>query len=286
MRRPVAPRGVLLRVGVLLLLASAVLPAASAYAENPVLDAAGDADVASSLAEALQVQGVCYGYVLQVADADTGQFSGTFATSSLGAGVDALGAPDCRRGSVVVAARIDYTSSFSEAEDSARWELVSTVGGLTMADVEAVTGGSATDLLDDSRSETALLNAVLALPGLASERAGLPPVVLEPNTEPLPDGARATDRPGSDWLRQNGALLALCAFAVAAGVVAFLSSRRPARDPSRPRTFGPVPRTPGPVPRTPGTGPYASPPGPSPPAPPRPAAPPPVGPTTDPRSAP
>ena len=111
------------------------LLAGPAYAENPVLDAAGDADLASSLAEAREVQDVCYGYTLQVADQDTGQFSGTYVTSSSGVGVP----PDlasCPRGSVEVLASVTYTSSYSELEDAAVWQLSSTVGGgLTIADV-------------------------------------------------------------------------------------------------------------------------------------------------------
>lgn len=231
-----------------------VLTAGPAAAENPVLDAEGDTDLASALAEAQQVQGVCYGYLLSVSDADTGQFSGTFASSSAGAGQAASSAGECPNGTVELVARISYTSSFSEAEDSADWQLRSTVAGdLSIADVEAVTGASAGDLLDDANSETALLNAVLALPGLASERAGLPPVVLEENSDPLPQGARATDTPGSDWLRQNGALLALCGAAIVAGLVALLASRRPGapRRPSgTPRTFGPHPDHPHPDPRS------------------------------------
>ncbi|MBC7374345.1 MAG: hypothetical protein H7323_10195 [Frankiales bacterium] len=219
------------------------LPAGPAYAENPVLDAAGDADLVSSLAQARDVQNVCYGYRLDVADQDTGQFSGTYVTSSSGVGVP----PDpasCPRGIVEVLASVTYTSSYSEAEDSASWQLSSTIGGgLTIADVEAVTGASANDLLDDATSETALLNAVLSLPGLASERAGLPPVVLEQNTEPLPAGARATDTPSSDWLRQNATLLTLCVLAIGFGLIALLASRRPTRPAgSPPRTFGPAPR--------------------------------------------
>jgi len=224
-------------------LVAVVLTAGPAAAENPVLDAADDTDLASALAEAQEVQGVCYGYVLSVSDADTGQFSGTFASSSAGAGQAASTATDCPNGTVELVARIDYTSSFSEAEDVAEWQLLSTVAGdLSIVDVEQVTGARAGDLLDDTRSETALLNAVLSLPGLASERADLPPVVLQENTEALPEGARATDTPGSDWLRQNGALLALCVAAVVAGLVALLASRRPGapRRPSgAPRTFGP-----------------------------------------------
>lgn len=240
MRRPLATlAGVVLSSALL-----SSVPLSPAWAENPVLDAEGDADVASALAEAQQVQGVCYGYVLDVSDADTGQYSGTYASSSAGAGQAASTATDCPRGSVEVQASITYTSSYSEAEDSAGWQVVSTVGGgITIEDVERVTGTSASDLLDDGRSETTLLNAVLSLPVLASERAGLPPVVLQENTEALPDDARATDTPGSDWLRQNGALLGLCVAAVLAGLVAFLASRRATprtpRPPGAQRTFGP-----------------------------------------------
>ncbi|MCW2613134.1 MAG: hypothetical protein JWN08_128 [Frankiales bacterium] len=229
--------------------AAVLLLAGPAAAENPVLDAEGDADVAAALAEAQEVQDVCYGYVLLVSDGDTGQFSGTFASSSAGPGIPASTAPGCSRGAVEVQASITYTSSFSEAEDSASWQVLSTIGGgLTIDDVERVTGAGASDLLDDGRSETVLLDAVLSLPGLASELAGLPPVVLEPNASPLPDDARATDTPGSDWLRQNGAVLGLCVVAIVAGVVLLLLSRRtprPAgseRGSAPPRLFGP-PRT-------------------------------------------
>ena len=264
------------RLGALALLA-VLLTAGPAAAENPVLDAEGDTDLATALAEAREVQGVCYGYSLSVSDADTGQFSGTFSSSSAGAGQPASAATDCPNGTIELAARISYTSSFSEAEDSADWSLLSTVGDLSIVDVEQVTGGSARDLLDDGKSETALLNAVLSLPGLATERAGLPPVVLEENTEALPEGARATDTPGSDWLRQNGALLFLCVAAVVAGLVALLASRRPSgpRRPAAagrgggPRTFGPPrPYDPGvfagpPQVRDPVVGPDAAPPRPT-----------------------
>ena len=232
-------------------LATGLLTAGPAYAENPVLDGEGDADLAASLAEARETQGACYGYVLQVVDDDTGQFSGTYVTSSAGVGVP-LDPATCPRGMVEVLASVTYTSSFSEAEDSAEWQLSSTVGGgLTIADVEAVTGASANDLLDDAKSETALVNAVLALPGLAAERANLAPIVLEQNTEPLPEGARATDTPGSDWLRQNTALLTLCVLAIVCGLIALLAARRPQRSAGGPpRTFGPPRTSPPPDPRS------------------------------------
>ena len=232
------------RRGVPLLAAAlcGVLLAGPAHAANPVLDPEDDVDLAASLAEATEVQDVCYGYVLGVTDADTGEWGGTYAASSAGADVPASTAGGCDE-VVELVARIDYTSSFSEAEDSAAWDLVSTLPELSIADVEAL-GLSPGDLLDDSRSATTLLNAVQSLPRLAAEQAGRPPVVLEPNTAPLPADARPTGSPGSDWLRENGALLVLSVAAILAGVVAFLASRpRDRTRPPRVTRLGPPPRS-------------------------------------------
>lgn len=205
--------------------AGLVLLAGPAAAENPVLDAEGDADVAASLAEATAVQGVCYGYALDVYDQDTGVWGGSYASSSLGAGQRAQLGPQCAD-TVEVLAQISYTSPFSEAPDSAGWSLASTLPSLAIEDLERL-GLSSNDLLDDGRSERTLLNALLALPGLAAEQAGKPPVVLEPNTAALPPDARPTNTPGSDWLRESSALLGLCVLLVLAGVVLLLLSRRP-----------------------------------------------------------
>ena len=122
--------------------------AAPAAAANPVLDPEDDAEVAAALAEATEVQDVCYGYVLAVDDGDTGEWGGTYAASSGGEGVRAAEADGCDDGVVELVARITYTSDFSEAEDSASWDLVSDVPGLTISDVEDQ-GLSAGDLLDD-----------------------------------------------------------------------------------------------------------------------------------------
>jgi hypothetical protein len=221
-------------------LCGVLLGAGPAHAANPVLDPEDDADLAASLAEASEVQDVCYGYVLQVTDADTGEWGGTYAASSAGADVPASTAGGCDE-VVELVARIDYPSSFSEAEDSASWDLVSTLPELSIADVEAL-GLSSGDLLDDGRSATALLNAVQSLPRLAAEQAGRPPVVLEANTAPLPADARPTGTPGSDWLRENAALLALSVAAIVAGLVAFRASRPRGRTrPPRVTRLGPPP---------------------------------------------
>ena len=225
-----ARRGRLAGSAVLLGLTGVLLMAApAAAATNPVLDPEADADLAETLAEATEVQGVCYGYGLRVSDADTRAFSGTFASSSTGAGRPAVAGPTCPRGVVQLVASISYASSYSDAEDSASWFLQSTLPGLTILDVERVTGSGANGLLDDAKSEDVLVNAVLALPGLATERAGVPPLVLDPMGEPAPDDARATGTPGSDWTRENGPALTACVLALVGAVVALaLSRRRPA----------------------------------------------------------
>ena len=214
------------RVRRLLLAAALLVPllvAAPASAANPGLDPEDDAEVVAALAEATEVQDVCYGYVLAVDDGDTGEWGGTYAASSAGEGVRATEADGCRNGVVELVARITYTSDFSEAEDSASWDLVSDVPGLSISDVEDQ-GLSSGDLLDDGASAATLQNAVLSLPRLAAERAGLQPVVLEPNAAPLPEGAEPTGSPGSDWLRENLVLLALSVGAVLAGLVALVAA--------------------------------------------------------------
>jgi hypothetical protein len=222
-----------------------LLLAAPASAANPVLDPADDAEVAAALAEATEVQDVCYGYVLAVDDGDTGEWGGTYATSSAGEGVRAGDADDCRNGVVELVARMTYTSDFSEAEDSASWDLLTDVPGLSIADVEDQ-GLSSGDLLDDGSSATTLLNAVLSLPRLTAEVADVQPVVLTPNASPLPEGARPTGTPGSDWLRENLVLLAVSAGAVLAGLVALVAAFPrgrgrpvPARSAPRPRPHDP-----------------------------------------------
>lgn len=214
-----------LAVAVLLL----ALATPASAGENPVLDAEGDADVAAALDEATDVQGICYGYELTVQDFSTGQFDGQYTSTSLGAGVPAGSAPGrCLRGVVVLQAAIAYTSEFSEAEDSAAWRLNSSLPELTIEDIERQ-GLSVDDLLDDGKSETTLLNATLALPRLAAETGEVPPLVLEPNTQALPADARPTGTPGSDWLRENSALLIFFALLIGAGGVLFALSFRSVR---------------------------------------------------------
>jgi hypothetical protein len=204
----------------------AVLSTSPAWAENPVYDADTAADIAAGFAEATQVQGVCYGVVLDVID-PSGQWGGTYVVSS--AGVDVPPAADCK-GTVELRATIAYASEYSEASDTADWVVSSSLGGPTAADL-ARNGLSAPALLDDAKSEQVLLNAALSLPRLTAEAVDdVPPLVLTPATEALPADAHATDRPGSDRLRQNSpqvVLLGLVALASLAWAVSILRRPRP-----------------------------------------------------------
>ena len=211
--------------GALLLLLLAAGPAA---AENPVLDPEDDAELVDALAEATAVHDVCYGYVLQVNDNDTGIYEGTYTVTNAGVGAQPSAA-DCARGSVLLYASLTYASELSESQDSAQWQVSSSVGGPVTSDLLRQ-GLSAGDLTDDSKAPTTLRNAVLALPALTAAQNGLRPLVLKPNTAALPPDARATDSPGSDWVRQSTGLIVLCALLLLAGLAVFVSSFRAVRE--------------------------------------------------------
>ena len=207
-------------VGAALLLL--VLMASPAAAENPVLDPEDDAELVDALAEATAVHDVCYGYVLQVNDNDSGIYEGTYVVTNAGVGVEPTTAA-CSRGSVLLNASLTYASELSESEDSSGWRVDSSLGGPTTSDLEEQ-GLSAGDLTDDGKAPTTLRNAVLALPSLTAAQHSLPPLVLTPNTEALPADAGATGSPGSDWVRQSTGLIVLCALVLLAGLAVLASS--------------------------------------------------------------
>lgn len=212
-------RARLLAVGALLL-----LPLGTAHAgQNPVYDDETGADIQAALDEATAVQGVCYGVLLEVSDFDTGIYSGSYAVRS----IPTSGA--CRA-EVVLQAAVTYSSEFSEAEDSASWLVTSSLPGApTAADLQRL-GLTARALLDDGKSEQALLNAALALPALTAERVpGVVPLVLVEATATPPAEATPTGTPGSDRLRQHRTSLVLLGLllvgAVVTGLYAVLGRR-------------------------------------------------------------
>jgi hypothetical protein len=60
--------------------------------------------------------------------------------------------------------------------------------------------------------------ATLLLPALMAEKGLAEPIRLEANTQALPAGDKATGTPGSDWLRQYGAVLAVAVITLVGGL--------------------------------------------------------------------
>ena len=214
---------------------AALLPAAASAA---VLEQADATELAQSLAEATEAQDVCYGWRVAVRD-PSGAEDGLDVGSSLGPGRDVEPArPECRRYAVLVADVI-YTSEFEEAEDSASWSIDANLGKPpTVRELDAL-GYSADDLLGDD-NDLAIINATGALPQLVADHGEAPPVPFETSARPPGVSGEATGSPGSDFLRQNGPLVALCAILVLAGLFLVLRDvsrrRRPPSSLSQPPT--------------------------------------------------
>lgn len=215
-------------------LAAAALALAAAAPAGAAILAGPDAnDLAQSLADATEVQGVCYGWRIGVRD-PTGTEDGPEIGSSAGPGEDVVpGQGDCGR-YVVLAGDVIYTSEYEEAEDSAAWSIDSNLAKPpTVAELDDL-GYTANDLLGDENDST-LINAVGALPQLVADHGEAKPVPFETAATPPGVSGEPTNSPGSDFLRQNGALLALCGVLAATGLFLLL------RDLSRRRRPTPTP---------------------------------------------
>lgn len=200
------------RAASLAVLVLALLPAAASA--GPVLSGEDAAELANTLVDAHEEHGVCYGWFVTVDD-DSGGPSGDDTGSHLGPGrpVDAKTCPQY----VVLTAYISYTSDSSESEDSANVEVQQTLPGSLTNDLKEL-GYDEDDLLGDE-NDVALMNMVGALPALAAERAGLKPIAFEPPDAPVEQQGKPTDSPGSDFVRQNLALLILGFVLLGLGVV-------------------------------------------------------------------
>jgi len=211
-----------------------VLLCAPGVASADVIFDQADADeLAATLAEAYEAQGVCYGWSIDVDNEGIPQSS---VGSNFGAG-QGLADQQCDK-SVEFQATITWTSESSESEDSASYS------------VNGVPGGSMTDALDDldiisedglvgDGVDTDVYKAVAALPLLAADAGLAEPIEASPAPESDAGDAAPTDSPGSDFWRESGMLVLWGSVILLAGVVfgwyAIKSSRRPAR-----RTIGPV----------------------------------------------
>ncbi|HEV7806035.1 MAG TPA: hypothetical protein VGO80_09460 [Solirubrobacteraceae bacterium] len=182
----------------LLALALAAVAATPAYAG--ILSPGDAADLAQSLADAQEEQDVCYGWQVD---------------NNFGAGPDigsSIGGPDvaleldrpssCPRGIVVLDGSIYY--SCDSCEDSDRASVSIRTSGVanppTTKDLEDL-GLDAGDLTGDD-DDTTLVNMVEALPLLVADRGNAPYLPYEqPKSVPAAD--HATDKPGSDFLRER-----------------------------------------------------------------------------------
>lgn len=178
----------------------------------PVLEKADADELVTLLAEATEEQDVCYGWRIQVSD-EGGVSSGVDLGSSLG--LD-KGPESCAR-FVQLVGQIRYTSETSESADSASWRLETNIPtGPRTPDLERA--GYSADSLVGARDDVSLFNATLVLPLLTAEAGAAPPIVAEPDAQPVAPGDMPTGRSGSDWLRQNGGVLAAGGVVVAAGL--------------------------------------------------------------------
>ena len=198
-----------------MMLALLVAPAAPAA----ILAQEDAAELANALAEATFEQKVCYGWAFQVSDNWTGEEDGPEVGSNFGPGAPVdPSRPECEKGVVVLAGTITYTSEMSESEDSAAWEIQSTLPDPPRIDQIEDLGYSTDALLGDD-NDLAIINPTGALPSLVAERGVAAPVPFETSAREAGVGGEPTDSPSSDFLRQNGSLLAICALLFVGGLL-------------------------------------------------------------------
>lgn len=195
------------RLRLLPVLAAALVAAgAGPAAADPYLDASDATALTELLAEATEVQGVCYGWTLRLSDSSGGP-SGRDAGSDQG-----VGRPPSEVGCaryVELQAYVTWTSNSSDTEDSSSFSVHSegVADPPTVADLRDVGVGEG-DLKNDD-GDVALYRAVAALPRLVADRGGAPSLELEPAAaDPLTD-AGPTGSLGPDWLREHRGMLVL-----------------------------------------------------------------------------
>jgi hypothetical protein len=130
----------------------------------------------------------------------------------------------CKRGMVVLVGSIDYACNSCEGSDSAFVSIETTgmANRPTTKDLEDL-GLKAGDLTGDN-DDTTLINMVEALPLLVADKGNAPYVEYEQATT-VPPTDRATNKPGSDFLRDNWIWLLLCVALIALGPIYYFYKR-------------------------------------------------------------
>lgn len=185
-----------------------------------------DADeLAATLAEAYEAQGVCYGWSVDVdnegiADSSTG--------SNFGYGRPLSEESGSCSTSVEFQASIRWTPESSESEDSASYSVVSLPSGPSTADLDSLEIISVDGLKGDN-VDSDVYKAVAALPLLAADSGIAEPIEASPAPEAESGDAVPTDSPTSDFWRQSGNMILMGALLLLGGGVfgwfAFRSSR-------------------------------------------------------------
>ncbi len=236
----------------LLLALAALVIFAAAPAHAGIIAPEDAAELAQSLAEAQEEQDVCYGWNV------TNNFgAGPDVGSSIGGpGAAVLGtASGCPKGVVVLEGSIDYACESCESSDSASVSIRS--AGMsnppTVEDLEAL--GLKEGGLTQDNDDTTLVNIVGALPLLVADRGNAPYVEYEQATT-VPATDRATNKPGSDVLRDSWIWLVLCVLLILAGPLFYFYKRsqeppkRKLKDPNQTSTGSRPTSEPPPAPPT------------------------------------
>ena len=221
-------------------------PGAGAQAD-PVFDPEDAQALADLLADATAVQGVCYGWIVQIADV-TNRSRARSTGSNFGPGRSLDEAGTSCRYLVQFSADIVYARESSDFDDSASWSVTSRPRGPGTADLDQLGLFDERDLVGEE-PDAALSRAIAALPQLAVNAGIATPLSAVPATTTPPDVGSLSDDPGSDYLRRAGGLLAFGAVLLVSGVAFGLfavHSSRSRRGPAAPPTPAPPPPAPPP----------------------------------------
>ncbi len=194
---------------------------ATAQDDYAVLPPEAARQLTQILQRAQQVQGVCYGYQFTLDDNFEGGVSQDVG-SGAGVGVPVDSQAGCSR-TVRLDAQITYTSSTSEAEDSASVSIDTAIEGVNRDQLQRL-GYDSSDLLGDQDAQAAF-NMVAALPVLVAEAGAAPYVPFEEAAQPPTPQARASASPGSDFVRAAWPGLVLGGLLVLGGIGFFVLDR-------------------------------------------------------------
>jgi hypothetical protein len=201
---------------ILLVVAALAAPmAAPAAANAALLEAADAAELAQSMADATDEQGVCYGWEITVDDQGGYGGGGLEAGSNQGPSrpLDRL---QCER-YVVLQGTVTYVSESCECEDGAYISINSNLAKPpTTKELDQLGLGSG-DLLGDE-DDTAIINMVEALPFAVAEHGEAPYLQFETSSAPPEQRGQPTNRPGSDSLRERWPLLVLALLVICGGI--------------------------------------------------------------------